>query len=158
MGLDMYLTAKIYLSDYANSDKEQKAKDFLNDLKFSDKINLNFRYIEAEIGYWRKANQIHSWFVENCGDGVDDCRPYFVSQDKLEDLLKIINNILEEKNLEKQHKLIGEHLEPKSGFFFGSLNIDEFYFDDLKYTKDLIEKIFEDPFFENAYIYYHASW
>ena len=30
------------------------------------------RIIE-QVGYWRKANQIHNWFVENVQDGEDDC-------------------------------------------------------------------------------------
>lgn len=154
----MYLTAKIYLSDYANGEKEQEAKDFLNDLKFSDDVKMNFKYIEAEIGYWRKANQIHSWFVENCGDGDDDCRPYYVPQDKIQELLNIINSILNEDSREKQQKLAMELLAPKGGCFFGSKDLDEYYFDDLKYTKDLFDKILNDPAFENIYIYYTASW
>ena len=29
---------------------------------------------EVCVAYWRKANAIHSWFVENCQDGVDECQ------------------------------------------------------------------------------------
>ena len=25
------------------------------------------------VGYWRKQNAIHNWFVENVQDGIDDC-------------------------------------------------------------------------------------
>ena len=30
--------------------------------------------VRTEAGYWRKANQIHGWFVNKCQDGVDDCQ------------------------------------------------------------------------------------
>lgn len=31
------------------------------------------RSIWKEIGYWRKANHIHKWFVDCVQDGEDDC-------------------------------------------------------------------------------------
>ena len=27
--------------------------------------------VRTEAGYWRKANQIHGWFVNNCQDGIE---------------------------------------------------------------------------------------
>ena len=36
-----------------------------------------------EVGYWRKANQIHKWFVDNVQDGVDDCGEYKVTKEQL---------------------------------------------------------------------------
>ena len=29
-------------------------------------------HIIEEMIYWRKANAIHNWFVENCQEGVDE--------------------------------------------------------------------------------------
>ena len=37
---------------------------------------------DESFGYWRKANQIHKWFVDNVQGGIDDCRPYPVSQSR----------------------------------------------------------------------------
>ena len=34
--------------------------------------------VEIEVGRWRKANQIHNWFVQNVQYGEDDCRKYEV--------------------------------------------------------------------------------
>ncbi len=41
-------------------------------------------YIIEDCGYWRKANGIHAWFVQNVQEGEDDCKEYYVSQSKLE--------------------------------------------------------------------------
>lgn len=43
---------------------------------------------------WRKANQIHNWFVGNVQNGVDDCDAHEVSKEQLEDLLEICTNVL----------------------------------------------------------------
>jgi hypothetical protein len=43
-------------------------------------------FVTATVGYWRKANQVHRWFVENVQDGVDDCGRYEVTRDQLEEL------------------------------------------------------------------------
>jgi len=42
--------------------------------------------VTATAVYWRKANAIHKWFVDNLADGVDDCRPLWVSTDHLKEL------------------------------------------------------------------------
>ena len=41
---------------------------------------------EHEVMYWRKANAIHKWFVDNVQGGEDDCREYPVSNDQLIEL------------------------------------------------------------------------
>ena len=48
----------------------------------------------AELAYWRKANQIHKWFVDNVQEGVDNCGEYYVSHEKLQELLDTVNNVL----------------------------------------------------------------
>ena len=30
------------------------------------------------VAYWRKANAIHRWFINNIADGVDNCEPFEV--------------------------------------------------------------------------------
>lgn len=47
-----------------------------------------------EIGYWRKANHIHHWFVDNVQKGVDDCGIYVVHPVQLIDLLELCCKVL----------------------------------------------------------------
>ena len=42
---------------------------------------------EEELMYWRKANAIHKFFVDNAAHGVDDCQPVQVTLDVLKDLI-----------------------------------------------------------------------
>ena len=69
MGLDMYLSRKKYIG----ANWEHRGITGTIDIKQKDKsIPIDFNkvtYIEEEVGYWRKANQIHKWFVDNCQDG-----------------------------------------------------------------------------------------
>ena len=51
-----------------------------------------------EVGYWRKANAIHNWFVVNVASGEDDCSSYPVSQDQLECLRNLCHRLLIKKS------------------------------------------------------------
>jgi hypothetical protein len=112
--------------------------------------------LTAEIGYWRKANQIHAWFVENIQDGEDECKKHYVSVEKLQELLDEVNEVLDADNSEEKAL---ELLPPTSGFFFGSAVIDEYYFNDLKRTKDMLEGILSNEELIGDWdIYYQSSW
>ena len=151
MGLDMYLEAEYYVSEYFEGGPEV--------IKDLEKLDLNARLggkkikkLAVEVGYWRKANQIHKWFVDNCQGGVDECQRSFVSKDKLKKLLDTVNQVLENPEL-------GDELLPTGGgFFFGSTEYDEYYIHDLNQTKKIIEDIFNTPEFDNWEFYYQSSW
>ena len=163
MGLDMYL----YLSKYESvgrwvEDAENKAKNFYPEelKKFAEDIfehNFMSKSTEYRIGYWRKANAIHKFFVDTCADGEDDCREIYVNTDVLEDLLNRCKTVLED------HSKARELLPTEDGFFFGSTDYDEWYFEDLEYTRDLIDKVLqfieEQRKAKNCYeVFYKASW
>lgn len=126
-----------------------------------------------EIMYWRKANAIHNWFVENVQNGVDDCNYYEVSIDQIYDLMdrcgKILatmpklENILasEEYNYVFPTKAIEtaqEILPTTSGFFFGDTNYNYFYFKEILDTYNELKKLAEDFDSEKYFYYYHSSW
>jgi hypothetical protein len=78
MGLDMYLKAKKYAANYAFSDEKDKKMVAVvlkaaNMTHLIDEDSPNI-YVETTVAYWRKANAIHSWFVQNVQDGVDECQ------------------------------------------------------------------------------------
>jgi len=105
-----------------------------------------------KVGYWRKANHIHGWFVENVQDGEDKCEEHKVSEEQLKELLEAINRVL------NNHSLAEEILPTTSGFFFGGTEYDDWYFDNLKESKDIIEKVLAETDFEKQEIFYCSSW
>ena len=107
-------------------------------------------HVEVTCAYWRKANQIHAWFVDNVQQGNDDCGEYYVSHEKLKELLSLVNKALAERD--------PNLLQPRAGFFFGSYDIDEYYWNDLKNTKAKLERIFALPEMSKLSFYYTSSW
>ena len=59
-------------------------------------VGIHFEWfsIFTEVGYWRKANHIHSWFVENVQGGNDDCSYYTVKEDNFVDLKKTCEKVV----------------------------------------------------------------
>lgn len=107
-------------------------------------------YVTVTCAYWRKANQIHKWFVDNVQQGNDDCGEYYVSKDRLMELLNTVNSALagRDPNL----------LPPQEGFFFGNTDIDEWYWQDLKNTKKKLERVLLNPEMSDLSFYYTSSW
>jgi hypothetical protein len=148
----MYLTSKRYMSEYFDAaDKEKIAT--INELFNVDSTDdYSAQEVVFRVAYWRKANSIHNWFVEKCQDGIDECQETRVSPEQLKELVSTCRAVLEDKSKAEQF------LPSVSGFFFGNTAYDDWYFGDLQYTVDRIEKILSDPAFEKADFYYQSSW
>lgn len=158
MGLDMYLQRKYYIGGcYEPND----VKGSLDISKRGKKINIDLNkvsYVITRAAYWRKANQIHGWFVDNVQDGVDNCAEYYVSGERLAELYDTCKRVLEEHSVEAA-KL---HLPATQGFFFGSDgsddDYDEYYWQDLEYTIKAIDELrVDDPDLCEDYSY-QSSW
>jgi hypothetical protein len=152
----MYLSKKTYVKQWEHKGDENfqvevtKKGETVSHIK-SERIS----YVEEEVGYWRKSNQIHNWFVQNVQNGTDDCGTYFVSEEQLEELLELCKRVIE------NNELADELLPSTDGFFFGSTNYDEWYFKDLSDTIKIIETLLsernEDGYLDGD-VYYHSSW
>ena len=151
MGLDMYLSAEHYLWDHEEEGKTLKQK--VKELNVPGTSRFEPKSIEFRVAYWRKANAIHSWFVENCQDGVDECQRAYVGRDQLRNLVDLCKRVLE------NNKLAEELLSSSSGFFFGSIEYDEYYFSDIKDTIRMLEPIIDDDeTWKHNDFYYQSSW
>ena len=159
MGLDMYLYAEKYVSGYDYSTGDAKLSAGVkklarqaglrsSDLKFS---GFGSAVIRITVGYWRKANAIHNWFVQNVQDGEDNCRPYYVDTEKLKELRDECQAALADKDNT-------DILPSAAGFFFGSTERDEYYYNDLKDTVKIINNILNNDRFKGLDIYYQSSW
>jgi len=151
MGLDMYLNKKTYVKQWDHQSPEEKYEVVVTKGgKPVDAIKASrVKYIEEEVGYWRKANQIHKWFVDNVQDGVDNCGDYYVERSEMKELLELC------KKVQADHSLADELLPSASGFFFGGTDYDEWYYNDIENTISILEDALED---ENGEYYYTSSW
>jgi len=162
MGLDQYLTAKKYVSkwDYSNDYKDKAISQEFTDLLPMDTPDIT-KYgqfagitVEYPVGYWRKANAIHNFFVQEVGEDVDDCREMFVHRDVLVELRSRCSDVLKADDMEEMAKEVG--LETVSGFFFGDTEYGDWYKEDLKLTVEICDFVLALP--EEYSLHYQASW
>ena len=139
--------------------------------------------IIEEVGYWRKANAIHKWFVDNIQDGEDDCGYYEVAPEQLEELLNICKLIKQQSVMKKGKITVGyrfdndkavsimedgeyienpevaeEYLPTQDGFCFGSTEYNQFYMENIESTIDILTKVLEEIDFDNQMVVYSSSW
>ena len=153
MGLDQYLYAKKYTSEsevFNTKEQFNELKDALGDAsKFLYK-NFPSISVEMKVGQWRKSNHIHQYFVDNCQGGEDDCRESYVDREKVVELLDLCKQVLAD------HSKADELLPSQEGFFFGSTEYGEWYFQDLEDTVSILENCLSMG--DDWSFYYQSSW
>src|SRR5215217_4911529 len=100
MGLDMSLVKKIYVKNWYHMEPEERHE--ITVTKGGKPTHIKperVMYIIEELAAWRKANQIHQWFVEHVQDGNDDCKDYYVSHEQLTKLRDLCREVLEASKL-----------------------------------------------------------
>lgn len=90
---------------------------------------------EESVAYWRKANAVHKWFVDNVQDGVDECQLSIVRREKLVELRDLAGVVL------KQPERAPELLPTTDGFFFGGTEYDDWYMRNLQATVRQIDDV-----------------
>ena len=190
MGLNMYLSKKTYVKNWKHNPPEDKISITVKrgGKKHPTIDPSKITYIQEEVGYWRKANQIHNWFVQNVQDGIDECQEAYVDPEKLRELYQVCLSIRENCKLEKGKVQNGytfneagekeyeyadgevmtnpefaeEILPTGAGFFFGSTGYDQWYMQDINNTIEMLEeelKKIDEPFKGcHAEYYYRSSW
>ena len=177
---------------WCGGDENKVRKDKIEDVKKNIKTQYSAWDTEHEYGhegvcegvaYWRKANAIHKFFVDELAGGVDECQRIDVSKSQLEELLdrakkvkaasKLIdgevNNgyhyvdgkevpIVEKGKIIEDASVADELLPTERGFFFGSTDYDQWYLENIEDTIEQIAKILETTDFNNEYVFYQASW
>lgn len=192
MGLDMYLSRvdrkmipylDLNLQVIKENDLE-KYKELSPYIKYQGNPGIFvWESLLEEVGYWRKANHIHNWFVENVQGGKDDCKSYEVSEEQLTRLLEtckkvvtacelipgrvtngysyrngVRTSIYEDGLVIKDASVARKLLPTCSGFFFGSTEYDVYYLRDIEYTIETVESVLEETDFDTYAVFYHSSW
>jgi len=151
MGLDMYLKKKTYVKNWEHTTPEMRHEIIVkkNGVLHPGIKPERISNIVEDIGYWRKANAIHQWFVDNVQNGVDECQESYVDPEKIKELLEIC------KKVKENHSLAEELLPTQNGFFFGSTKYDDWYFKDIDNTIEILESTLNE---KEGDFYYHSSW
>lgn len=90
-------------------------------------------HIIEDVTYWRKFNALHNWFVQNCADGVDDCKEVFVSREDLEKVLNVLKEV--KASLDKSPK---KKVQVEVGWSGGEKMYDEIeVYEDTSVVEDL---------------------
>lgn len=157
MGLDMYLEVKRYVGWGEDELKDALSATAPDGLPIAE---FGSYYVTYPVMYWRKANAIHSWFVKNVQNGEDDCDVYSVPRHKLIELRDACKAVLGAWSADRENVAREVGLMPTAGFFFGSVEMDEWYHNDLSNTAQVISKIL-DAIPDNGWSYvfqYQSSW
>ena len=152
---------------------------------WDDEHDYPHKYIAEQIGYWRKANAIHQWFVDNVQDGEDDCDYHReVTEEDLIALRDLCVDVINhspmalgkiqngwscgpdgeiQKHLEDGKYVIdpsyaAEHLPTHHGFFFGNEEYNQWYIADLLETIKICNEVLDTTDFNTQMIYYLSSW
>lgn len=154
MGLDMYLSARRFLWG-SYGDQPRNKDDAIADAiraAMPEVGTHQINYVEIEALYWRKANHIHQWFVDNVQDGRDDCGHYHADREQLTALAELCDRVMADRDR------ASELLPTTSGFFFGGTEYDEYYFKETQRTRDEIRALLDNPDLERWEFQYHSSW
>jgi hypothetical protein len=154
MGLDMFLKGKRYLYPSSSNDTAHDIQRLFPELEhipshWGEGTSIVTEVV-VDLGYWRKANAIHGWFVREVQREVDDCGYYEVPAAKLEMLREQCEAVLTDNSLAPTLLPVTE------GFFFGGREYDDWYFRYLKDTIAIIDAVL--PIRDKWTFYYHSSW
>ena len=144
MGLDMYLYAAD--EEYVEAVK----KDVLSNYETSETDAYYEKHGSPDYVYWRKANMIHRYFCNN-GECIESQLYYVIHRNQLRKLCDLCRQVLAD------HEKAEEELPTQSGFFFGSISYDEWYFQDIVYTLESLVLFLEKHDDQQTFLYY-ASW
>ena len=105
---------------------------------------------DSDVAYWRKFNALHGWFVDNVQIGIDNCDAYELTHDHLDDLNAVLNEVIRTKN--------PSLLAPRSGFFFGSSEADEYYWEKVNETSQMIKDLIIQTDWNEYKLFYQSCW
>jgi len=111
------------------------------------RVNKNEDSVDTELVYWRKANAIHNFFT-SLKEQHESCESIEVTKDMLGMLLDRCTMVLEDRSR------ADELLPTTSGFFFGSTQYDDWYFNKLEDTIKDITPILSDGDIKDGDLYY----
>lgn len=102
-----------------------------------------------EVGYFRKVNSLLKWIEDNVAE-FDNCERILIEKRHLEQLKATLDQLTPEN--------CSELFPTQGGFFYGSTDYDEYYWQDVEEVKLWVEETLENFDFEAEKLIFHAWW
>lgn len=136
MGLDQYLYATKYLENNGEGNEFTRLVETVNAESFIDSNNRQSLEVKALVGTWRKAYQIHGWFVRNVQHDEDNNLEYYVRRDSLTELLELCYTVKSRKGKPEEQEIVAQYLPS-----FDDLEVDEVYWQQIDSTIKQLESL-----------------
>ena len=108
-----------------------------------------------EVGYFRKANFLRKWLVDNTGYKEDGNLIYHkLDKTDIGELLMVATHVF----IYPSNSTADNLLPTQGGFFFGDTEYDEWYYMKVGSLIKTLAAILEDTDWEEEDIYYHEWW
>lgn len=112
-----------------------------------------------EIMYWRKANQIRQWFVDNTEYNTEwNCVEHLVTKEQLTQLRDDCLKVIEAHKKNKNHRISRKLLPSSDGYFFGGTEYDRWYYDEVERTARELTEILRAVDFNTYEVFYYEWW
>lgn len=92
MGLDMNIYKRTHIGGYGGKKVKIIAESEDGEQTEIEQGQYGMT-LERDVLYLRKANQIHNWFVENKGGGIDECQDMYLDIDDIKTLLNLCKEV-----------------------------------------------------------------
>lgn len=113
--------------------------------KLAEEIHNIFN--REEIAYFRKVNFLMAFFAY-----VDNCEFVEITKEQVSDLVDRATRVWE------NHSLAEELLPTQSGFFYGSTEYSDWYFEDVKDVRDTFQEILDNTDWEHEIVEMYCWW
>lgn len=142
MGLDMYLQTVKTEHSYPDGTPEAPYQ------------GRHITHITKEdVGYFRKFNALHGYISATATPyGIENCQDVYLSAEYIEETLEML------KDLKAHPEKVAEVLPPTDGFFFGSQEVDEYYWQNVDDAIETFQRILDTVDFTKVDVIYYAWW
>ena len=132
------------LTGYCSEDVLRQIEKYENK---REKLEDLLRSLEPreQMAYFRKVNFLMAFF-----DYSGNCEYVEIDREQVEELIDRCDQVLANNSLAE------ELLPTTSGFFFGSTDYDEYYFEDVREVKDTFDGILNDTDWDNEIVEMYA--
>ncbi|MDT2914439.1 hypothetical protein [Lactococcus lactis] len=139
MGLDQYFEIQKKRSE---KELEEEIRRIFIDEQPSDQEIENMLYFTSELAYFRKFNALQNYFEKKFN--LDNCEKVIMEDYIYEDLLDRTTKVLnahQQKTQTEAEEIAIKLLPNTEGFFYGSQEYDEYYYEDVEKLIDDLQRM-----------------